>query len=148
MGADFWRWHGFPGDNGGFSWRGEVQLGPVCHRRDNRQMRGGMQMVCLAENNRKLIRANGQPAPYGFPLFVMFSCEGPVRLKFVSCGHVSAADHLTTSPGTQQPDVSGFFREERVSLILVFSVAVVTWTACLQSDWNHSDNIFQQTHVV
>lgn len=61
MGADFWRWHGFPGDHGGFSQRGDVQLGPVCHRRDNRQMRRGVQMLCLAENNRKLIKTNGQP---------------------------------------------------------------------------------------
>lgn len=68
MGADFWRGHGFPGDHGGFSPRGVVQLGPVCQRRDNGQMWGEMQMLCLAENNRKLIKTNGHPWPAASPL--------------------------------------------------------------------------------
>lgn len=75
MGADFWRWHGFPGDNDGFSQRGEVQLGPVCQQRNNGRLKRGMQMLCLAEDNRKLIRTNGQPAldswlPFFFAVFL------------------------------------------------------------------------------
>lgn len=75
MGADFWRWHGFPGDNDGFSQRGEVQLGPVCQQRNNGRLKRGMQMLCLAEDNRKLIRTNGQPALDSWlPFFLRCSC--------------------------------------------------------------------------
>lgn len=59
MGADFWRWHGFPGDNVGFSQRGEEQLGPLCHHKDNRQMEErNVNALRLTENKRKLIRTN------------------------------------------------------------------------------------------
>lgn len=50
-----------------------MQLRAVCQSADNRQMLREMQMLCLAENNRKLIRTNGHPALIGFSLVFFLS---------------------------------------------------------------------------